>query len=223
MDWRHAAVIADAAACGAVSWDSESWAGEMLQPAGYRPAGAWVRAGAGLRGAGGSVGMSCVRFALVLRFWRGVLCSSCACHTFLLECLLRLIYACRAALSECLMFDHAYCLPHGAKQDGLREAAFLFHRGSRSPVVRSRIGDAVIGRGGFTSGLRVSLWRSRRRTKGRGNGERSRRRGVGAFLRDRIGFVMFSAGSTLGQKVEAALRPRPRLRQGDKSPWTLFI
>ena len=110
----------------------------MLQPAGYRPAGAWVRAGAGLRGAGGSVGMSCVRFALVLRFWRGVLCSSCACHTFLLECLFRLIYACRAALSECLVFDHACCLPHGAKQDGLREAAFLFHRGSRSPVVRSQ-------------------------------------------------------------------------------------
>ena len=109
---RRAAVIADAAACGAVSWDSESRAGEMLQPAGYRPAGAWVRAGAGLRGAGGSVGMSCVRFALVLRFWRGVLCSSCACHTFLLECLLRLIYACRAALSECLVFDHACCLPH---------------------------------------------------------------------------------------------------------------
>ena len=136
---RRAAVIADAAACGAVSWDSESWAGEMLQPAGYRPAGAWVRAGAGLRGAGGSVGMSCVRFALVLRFWRGVLCSSCACHTFLLECLLRLIYACRAALSECLMFDHAYCLPHGAKQDGLRNVAFLFRRGSRSPFVRSQV------------------------------------------------------------------------------------
>ena len=35
-------------------------------------------------------------------------------------------------------------------------------------------------------------------------GERSRRRGVSALLRDRIGFVMFSAGSTLGQKVEAA-------------------
>ncbi|MDD7365922.1 MAG: hypothetical protein PUG91_01355, partial [Clostridiales bacterium] len=43
--------------------------------------------------------------------------------------------------------------------------------------------------------------------------ERSRRRGVGALLRERIGFDMFSAGSTLGQKVEAALRPRPRLRQ----------
>ena len=62
---RRAAVIADAAACGAVSWDSESRAGEMLQPAGYRPAGAWVRAGAGLRGAGGSIGMSCVRSRLL--------------------------------------------------------------------------------------------------------------------------------------------------------------
>ena len=44
-----------------------------------------------------------------------------------------------------------------------------------------------------------------------------------AFLRKHIDFAVFSAGSTLGQKVEAALRPRPRLRQGDKSPWTLFI
>ena len=34
-----------------------------------------------------------------------------------------------------------------------------------------------------------------------------------AFLRKRIGFAMFSAGSTLGRNVEAALRPRPRLRQ----------
>ena len=84
------------------------------------------------------------------------------------------------------------------------------------------------------------------------NGERSRRRGVGALLRERIGFAMFSAGSTLGQKVEAALwlagqvvwpRDRsyarkplsqaassgsgtaaaPDLRQGDSSPWTLFM
>ena len=66
----------------------------------------------------------------------------------------------------------------------------------------------------FISGLRVFWRRSRRNTKEtRGRGERSRRRGVGALLRERIGFAMFSAGSTLGQKVEAALRPRPRLRQ----------
>ena len=33
------------------------------------------------------------------------------------------------------------------------------------------------------------------------------------LLRNHIGFEMLSAGRTLGQKVEAALRPRPRLRQ----------
>ena len=37
---------------------------------------------------------------------------------------------------------------------------------------------------------------------------------VDAFSREHIGFVAFSAGGTLGQNVEAALRPRPRLRQG---------
>ena len=47
----------------------------------------------------------------------------------------------------------------------------------------------------------------------RERGERSRRRGARALLREHIGFAMFSAGSTLGQNVEAALRP----------PWTLFI
>ena len=76
----------------------------MLQPAGYRPAGAWVRAGAGLRGAGGSVGMSCVRFALVLRFWRGVLCSIYARRAFLLECF-AFIHACFVVLARRLVFD----------------------------------------------------------------------------------------------------------------------
>ena len=87
---------------------------------------------------------------------------------------------------------------------------------------------AVIGLGEFTSGLSVFLWRSRRRTKERG--ERSRRRGGRALLRDHIGFAAFSAGSPLGAemwkphcgrpqtcakepKVEAALRPL----------WTLFF
>ena len=74
---------------------------------------------------------------------------------------------------------HACCLPHSAKQDGLRYVAFLFRRGSGSPVLRSRIVSAIIGLCRFTLSLRVSLWRSRRRTKGRG--ERGRRRGVGAF------------------------------------------
>ena len=41
--------------------------------------------------------------------------SFCACHTF---------------RSKCPVFDHACCLPHSAKQDGLRDVPFLFRRGS---------------------------------------------------------------------------------------------
>ena len=137
------------------------------------PAGAWARAGEG----GGR---------RVLR------------EHFVLD------HAGRTVLSDCLAFDHACCLPHSAKQDGLRYVVFLFRRGSRSPVVRSRIDSAVIGFRGFTSGLSVSLWRSRRRTKGQGNagdGERGRRRGGRALLREHIGFVMLSAGSTLGLRA----------------------
>ena len=119
---RRAAVIADAAACGAVSWDSESRAGEMLQPAGYRPAGAWVRAGAGLRGAGGSIGMSCVRFALVLRFWRGVLCSIYARRAFLLECF-AFIHACFVVLARRLVFDLCpACVSRGKGLSGTTKA-----------------------------------------------------------------------------------------------------
>ena len=67
----------------------------------------------------------------------------------------RLSYAGHTFLSVCLAFDHACCLPHSAKQNGLRYVAFLFRRGSRSPIARSRIAGAVIRLGWFTSGLRV--------------------------------------------------------------------
>ena len=40
----------------------------------------------------------------------------------------------------------------------------------------------------------------------RERGERSRRRGARALLREHIGFAMFPAGSTLGQNVEAGTR-----------------
>ena len=43
---------------------------------------------------------------------------------------LRLSHASHAFLSECLAFDHACCLTHSAKQDGLRCVPFLFRRGS---------------------------------------------------------------------------------------------
>ena len=101
------------------------------------------------------LGMSRVRFVPGVRSYRNVL---------------RSIHAGRAFLSECPAFDHACCLPHSAKQDGLRYLAFLFRRGSRSPFVRSRIVGAVIRLCGFTSGLCVSLWRSRRVTGERRTG-----------------------------------------------------
>ena len=68
--------------------------------------------------------MSFVRFTPVMRFYWDVFRLSYAGHTF---------------LSVCLAFDHACCLPHSAKQNGLRYVAFLFRRGSRSSFVRSRM------------------------------------------------------------------------------------
>ena len=128
---------------------------------------------------------------------------------------LRSVHACLTFLLECFALDHACCLPHSAKQNGLREVTFLFRRGSGSPVVRSQIDGAVIGFRGFTSGLCVSLWRSRRRTKGTRGTESAARQS--AFLRDRIGFVMFSAGSPLG-----AARPQTCAKE-PSALWTLFI
>ena len=123
----------------------------------------------------------------------------------------RLSYAGHTFLSVCLAFDHACCLPHSAKQNGLRYVAFLFRRGSRSSFVRSRMSrgyPALLVHfgiacffGGDPDGIIGAA------------GLRNWRRGLCAFLRDRIGFVVLSAGSTPGQNAEAALRPRPRLRQ----------
>ena len=39
---------------------------------------------------------------------------------------------------DVLRLDHACCLPPSVKQGGLRDVAFLFRRGSGSPVVRSQ-------------------------------------------------------------------------------------
>ena len=169
---------------------------------------------------------------------RGLVCGAvwfcCVRSAFLLECpafvraghvVLSVCFALdragHAFLSVCLAFDHACCLPHSAKQNGLRYVAFLFRRGSRSPIARSRIAGAVIRLGWFTLGLRVFCGDPDGSTRGRGG---RRRRGVGALLRDHIGFAAFSAGSPLGRNVEAALRPRPQTCAKESSTlWTLFI
>ena len=98
-----------------------------------------------------------------------------------------------------------------------------YSAGSRSPFTRSRGVGAVICLGGFTSGLCVSLWRSRRGYRGAG----TRERGMGLAARLLCVFAQahwpwsLSAGSTLGLRapdcakesnVEAALPPL----------WTLF-
>ena len=160
---------ADAAICHSFSGDRELWAVAALRLAGFSAGrGDCARGGRSARRGGSRAGLcsSCAGRAIL---------SECrvfvrAHHAFLSECHV-FVRAHHAFLSECPAFDHACCLPHSAKQDGLREVAFLFRRRSGSPFVRSRIVGAVIGLCGFTSGLRVSLWRSRRRTKGRGNAE----------------------------------------------------
>ena len=151
------------------------------------PAEGIVRAGAVLRGDAVRA-RGCVRSMPVVRFYWDVLCSFAP-----------IIRSCRNVLCS---ITPAVCRM-SAKQDGLRYVPFLFRRGSRSPFVRSRIVGAVIGLSWFTSGLRVFCGDPDGSTRGRGG---RRRRGVGVFLRDCIGFVMFSAGSTLGLRA-------PNLRQ----------
>ena len=159
------------------------------------PAGAWVRAGGCSARRCGSVAALCGRFTSAMRSCWNVLCS--------------------ITPAVCRM---------SAKQDGLRNVEFLFRRGSRSPVVRSRVAVRLSGLAGL---LRVCAFlygdpdgeRRRRRERGddEGTRERSRRRCVSAFLRKHIGFAMFSAGSSLG-----AARPQTCAKE-PLALWTLFI
>ena len=71
----------------------------------------------------GSVGMFCARSRPPCGSNRGVL---------------RSVHACRAVLLECLAFGSRLSLfLCQEKRDGLRDVAFLFRRGSESPLVRS--------------------------------------------------------------------------------------
>ena len=119
----------------------------------------------------------------------------------------RFAFGARSALRFCwgvLRSVHACCLPHGDKQDGLRYASFLFCR------VEIAIRAFSMRRCGYLP-LWVHFKLSRLflaiTTGCRGRGERGWRRGRCTLLRGRIGFAAFSAGSTLGLNVEAALRP----------------
>ena len=191
--WGIMLFRADAATRRFISQDRELCAGAMLRLAGCSSGRRdCARGGSVLRG---------------VRFCWNVLRSVYAGHTFLLEC---------------FALDHACCLPHSAKQDGLRDVAFLFRRGSRSPFVRSRVAVRLSDLAGSLrdctfSGGDPDGERRRRRERGddEGTRERSRRRCVSAFLRKHIGFAMFSAGSTLGLRA-------PDCAKESSTLWTLF-
>ena len=119
-DERGAAYVrADAKRRCSASWDRESRAVAALRPAGYSSGRGDCARGGCSAGRCGSLGMSCTRSRLSLRFSRGVLCS----------------------------ITPAVCRV-SAKQDGLRYVSFLFRRGSGSPVVRSRASIRLFGLAG---------------------------------------------------------------------------
>ena len=99
------------------------------------------------------------------------------------------------------------------KRDGLRCLAFLFRR---VEIAIRAFSLCLYGYLPLAGSLRVCafLYGDLDGVTGvRRTGILGWRRGFCALLRNHIGFEMLSAGRTLGQKVEAALRPRPRLRQ----------
>ena len=113
---------------------------------------------------------------------------------------LRSVHACRAVLLGCLAFGSRLSLfLCQEKRDGLREVAFLFRRGSGSPLVRSRM----------SCGYRTCLvhFGIERFFASIPTGLRSRRRGGSAFLRKPLGFVMFPRGVRWGLR---APKPAPK-------------
>ena len=164
----------------------------------------------------GSIGMFFVCLMPVICFSRNVLravLSKCLAFVLRLSC----VPVEMSCVRSRLLF--AACAPNRTACDMFRSCSAV-GRDRHSCVLGCRV---VIGLCWFTSGLCVSLWRSRRRTKGTGErGERRERRTESAarqsaFLRDHIGFVVFSAGSPLG-----AARPQTCAKE-PLALWTLFI
>ena len=126
----------------------------------------------------------------------------------------------RASLLRRLAFDRACCLTHSAKQDGLRYVAFLFRRGSGSPVARSRIAGAVIRLGWFTLGLRVFCGDPDGSTRGRGDG------GGAAWVRFCVIILAlrrFPRGVRWGEMWKPHCGRAPDCAKESSTLWTLFI
>ena len=117
--------------------------------------------------------------------------------------------SCGETLRVCrnvLCSDHACCLPHSAKQDGLRCVPFLFRRVEIAIHALSRRWRGYLPWRVHFGFVRFFMAISTGLSGMRGTGERGWRRGLCASLRSRIGTVMLSVGSTLGLRA-------PNLRQ----------
>ena len=139
---------------------------------------------------------------LALRFWRGGLPS----FTPGLAVLLR-----------CFAFVHA-CLFSFVRKKETACDALRFYSAGRDRLRAFSRRSSVICLGGFTSGLCVYLWRSRRVTGDARNertGLRGWRCGLCALLCSRIGLAVLSAGSTLGLRA-------PDCAKESSTLWTLF-
>ena len=173
-----------------------------------------------LRRSRGSLGMSCARITPAVRFcWNvlrsitpavrfcwNVLRSDHAGRAVLSECP-AFDYACLAVLSRCPVFDHACCLPHSAKQDGLRGVPFLF-----PPWVEiaGRAFSSVVRLSDFMGSLRACAFSGGDPDGGRRDegterrGERSRRQGVRALFVITLALICFPRGVRWGSAPQTA-------------------
>ena len=130
---------------------------------------------------------------------------------------LRLSRARHTFLPKCFMLDHACCLPH-ERQTGRLAICSVPVPPWVEIAIRAFSGcRAVIGLGWFTSGLCVSLWRSRQGTKRRGNAEN----GVGGAAWARL-CVIISALSCFPRGVRWGCAPQTCAKE-PLALWTLFI
>ena len=157
----------------------------------------------------------------VSELWAGEMLRSAGCSSGRSVCARggRSARRCGSLAAFCVRVTPAVCRM-SAKQDGLRYVSFLFRRGSGPPVVRSqRPSDyrTQLVHFGIVRFFAAIPTENKRTKKLRRIGERSRRRGVGTFLRKHIGLAMLSAGSPLG-----ATRPQTCAKE-PLALWTLVI
>ena len=130
-----------------------------------------------------------------------------------------------ASLPECFAFVHVWpCVSAGvfcvrsrllfdarAKQDGLRKDTFLFRRGSRSPLARSRVAVRLSDLDGSFRDCAFSGGDPDGETKGRR--ERSRRRGRVRFCVIILALRRFPRGVRWGKMRKPHCGRAPNLRQ----------